>query len=88
MHNKEVLLSELITFADSSSSVVKTLQKNGYIEIIEKEINRNPSKNKHIEPTKNLTLTKEQQKAMNKVEACIVDNECKEILIHGVTGSR
>lgn len=88
MQNDEVLLSELIAFAESSSSVIKTLEKNGYVEIIEKEINRNPFKNKHITPTKNLTLTKEQQRAMNKIEATVVDKEFKEFLIHGVTGSR
>lgn len=88
MQNDEVLLSELITFAESSSSVIKTLEKNGYIEIIEKEVNRNPFKNKHIEKTINLTLTKEQQNAMNRIDGAIVDNKFKEFLIHGVTGSR
>ena len=88
MQNDEVLQSELITFAESTSSVIKTLEKNGYIQIVEKEINRNPFKNKHITPTCNLELTKEQQKAMNRIEGAINDNEFKEFLIHGVTGSR
>ena len=88
MQNDEVLQAELIDFADSSSSVIKILEKNGYIEIIEKEINRNPFKNKYITPTKNLELTKEQQKAMNRIEGAINDKEFKEFLIHGVTGSR
>lgn len=88
IQNDEVLLSELITFADSSSSVIKTLEKNGYVEIIEKEINRNPFKNKNIVPTKKLELTKEQQRAYNKIESSIIDEEFKEFLVHGVTGSR
>ena len=88
MQNDEVLQSELINFADSSSSVIKTLEKNGYIEIVEKEINRNPFKNKNITHTKNLELTKEQQKAMNRIEGAIVDKEFKEFLLFGVTGSR
>ena len=88
IQNDGVLLSELIMFAESSNSVIKTLEKNGYIEIVEKEVNRNPFKNKNIEPTKNLELTKEQQNAMQKIEGAIVDNEFKEFLIHGVTGSR
>ncbi len=88
IQNTEVLLSELILFADTSAAVVKTLEKNGYIEIIEKEVNRNPFRNKNITPTKNLTLTKEQQKAMNKIEGTINDKEFKKFLIHGVTGSR
>lgn len=88
MQNDEVLVTELIDFAESSSSVIKTLQKNGYVEIVEKEINRNPFRNKNLKQTKNLELTKEQQKAMNKIEGAIVDKEFGEILIHGVTGSR
>lgn len=86
--NDEVLVSELVDFADTSKSVIKTLQKNGYIEIIEKEVNRNPLKNKNIPRTENLKLTKEQQKAMNKIEGEINDKNFKEFLIHGVTGSR
>ena len=88
MENEEVLLSELVSFAETSASVVKTLQKNGYLEIVEKEVNRNPFKNKNISKTENLKLTKEQQKAMNKIEGEINDKNFKEFLIHGVTGSR
>ena len=88
MQNDEVLVTELIDFAESSSSVIKTLQKNGYVEIVEKKINRNPFRNKNLKSTKNLELTKEQQKAMNKIEGAIVDKEFGEFLIHGVTGSR
>ncbi len=85
LQNQEVLLSELILFADTSNSVVKTLEKNGYLEIVEKEVNRNPFRIKNITPTKDLELTKEQQKAMNKIEGAINDREFKQFLIHGVT---
>lgn len=86
--NDEVLLQELVGFADTSISVIKTLQKNGYLEIVEKEVSRNPFKSKEIPKTENLPLTKEQQKAMNKIEGQINDKSFKEFLIHGVTGSR
>ncbi len=82
MENDEVLQSELIDFADTSASVIKTLQKNGYVEIIEKEVARNPFKNKKVEKTQNLILTKEQQKVMNKIEGAINDNIFKEYLVH------
>lgn len=88
MENDEVLLQELVSFADTSVSVIKTLQKNGYLEIVEKEVNRNPFRNKDIQKTENLPLTKEQQKAVNKIEGAINDKIFKEFLIHGVTGSR
>lgn len=82
MENAEVMLSELVDFADTSASVVKTLAKNGYVEIIQKEVNRNPFKNKNITKTENLPLTKEQQKAMNKIEGAINDKIFKEFLVH------
>ena len=82
MRNDEVLLPELIEFADTSNQVVKTLEKNGYLEIIQKEVSRNPFKGKDIKSTKNLSLTKEQQKAMNKIEGAINDKIFKEFLIH------
>lgn len=88
MQNDGVMQSELIDFAETSSSVIKTLEKNGYIEIVEKEINRNPFRNKNITPTNNLNLTKEQQRAKNRIEGAIVDKVFKEFLIYGVTGSR
>ena len=82
IQNDEVMVSELIDFADTSSTVIKTLEKNGYVEIIKKEVNRNPFKNKNIPKTDNLKLTKEQQKAMNKIEGAINDKIFKEFLIH------
>ena len=88
IQNPEVLLSELILFADTSAAVVKTLEKNGYIEIVEKEVIRNPFRSKNISRTQDLKLTKEQQKAMNKIEGAINDREHKQFLIYGVTGSR
>ena len=53
-----------------------------YIEIIEKEVSRNPFKNKNIPRSENLNLTKEQQKAMNKIEGTINDKIFNEFLIH------
>lgn len=88
IQNDEVLLSELVTFADTSNTSIKTLEKNGYVEIVKKEVNRNPFKNKNVPKTEKLSLTKEQQKAMNKIEAGINDKFFKEFLLYGVTGSR
>lgn len=82
IENDEVMLSELVEFVDTSTSVIKTLVKNGYVEIIQKEVSRNPFKNKNIAKTENLNLTKEQQKAMNKIEGAINDKVFKEILLY------
>lgn len=82
-----VLSSDLQMFADVSSAVIKTLQKNGYIEIVEKEVERNPFLHKVVEKSKALELTKEQQEAFERVNASIQFGEYDEFLLFGVTGS-
>ena len=67
---------------------MKTLEKNGYIEIYEKQIERNPFINKQIKPSNKLKLNEEQRKAYEKIEEAIDDKMNSEFLIFGVTGSR
>lgn len=86
--NDGALVTELEDFADVSKAVLKTLEKNGYIEIIEQQIERNPFLNKHITSDKALKLNKEQQNAYNIIEEAIEDNFNSEFLLFGVTGSR
>ena len=75
-------------FADVTNAVLKTLEKNGYIEIIEKEVERNPFIHKVVEKTQNLKLTQEQQEAFERVNASLQIGEYEEFLLFGVTGSR
>lgn len=86
--NDGILTTDLETFADISRAVINTLVKNGYIEIIEKQVERNPFINKNIEQDKDLELTEEQRVAYNAVTNCINNKEFKEFLLYGVTGSR
>lgn len=88
MENQEVLLCDLEVLADVSRAVIRTLQKNGYLNIIEKQIERNPFMNKKVQKTKKLTLTKEQQEAYQTVIDSIEDHLYSEFLLLGVTGSR
>lgn len=85
--NNDILKTELETLTDTSSAILKTLEKNGYIEIEEKQVNRNPFINKNINKTADLQLTEEQQSALDKVNNSIENNEYKEFLLYGVTGS-
>lgn len=88
LYDKEdVLKTDLETITNTSSVILKTLEKNGYIEFIEKQVNRNPFLNKNIEKTSDLKLTKEQEEALKKVNYSIENNEYKEFLLYGVTGS-
>ena len=84
LENEGINISDLEMLTETSRSIIKTLEKKGYIEIIEKKIERNPFVHKNIKMDKPLKLTEEQQNAYNKINM----NKFKEYLIYGVTGSR
>ena len=86
-NNEGATVPEIELFTDGSRAIVKTLEKNGYVEIIEKKIERNPLANKKIGKTENLKLTDEQQSAYNKVALDITTNSYEQFLLYGVTGS-
>ena len=86
-NNEGVTVPEIEMFTGGTRAIVKTLEKNGYVEIVEKKIERNPLANKQIETTENIKLTDEQQKAFNAVSNVMNKNEYKEFLLYGVTGS-
>lgn len=85
--NEGIYISDLETYTDTSRAIIKTLEKNGYIEIIEENIERNPFSMKEVPRDKKLKLTEEQQIAFNKVNEKIDKNEFGEFLLYGVTGS-
>ena len=85
--NDGSLISEIETFTDATRAVVKTLEKNGYVELLDKKIERNPFINKNVVATKSLILTKEQQEAFDKIKIYMDLGEYEQFLIFGVTGS-
>ena len=85
--NNEILSTDLQMFADVTNAVLKTLEKNGYIEILEKEVESNPFIHKVVQQSKNLTLTEEQREAFEKINASLQFDEYEEFLLFGVTGS-
>ena len=85
MENEGVLVSDLETFADVSRSVLKTLEKNGYIEIIEKPVERNPFVPKKRKKDQDLALTEEQQLAYKTVCDSMENGLYSEFLLFGVT---
>lgn len=89
MQNEAITIGDLEMFTDTSRAIIKTLEKNGYIEIIEKKVDRTLQiMQKKVEKTEKLTFTKEQQNAYNRIEEAINNNMYNEFLIFGVTGSR
>ena len=86
--NDGVLTTDLEIFCDVSKAIVNPLEKNGYLEIIEKQVQRNPFLHKVVKQDSKLLLTKEQQYAYNKIKNSIDQQMFEEFLIYGVTGSR
>ena len=85
--NEGATISEIEIFTNCSRAIVNTLIKNGYLEIVETKIQRDPLANKKIEKTSKLRLTEEQQEAYQKIEKSIDENKYEEFLLFGVTGS-
>ena len=81
-------------FTDCSRAIVNTLIKNGYLEIIEQKVDRNPldlkdaETIKKTEKTEKLQLTEEQEDAYQKIKEKIEQNKYQSFLLYGVTGSR
>ena len=62
-NNEGATIPEIESFTDCSRAIVNTLVKNGYLEIVEQAINRDPLANKKIEHTEKYILNCEQPKA-------------------------
>lgn len=88
MENEGVLVSDLEMFADVSRAVINTLEKNGYVELVEQAIERNPFMHKVLNKDNDLILTKEQKQAYETICESMEDHLYSEFLLFGVTGSR
>ena len=88
LQNGEMPIADIEKIFDISSSIVKTLEKYGYIEIKNGIIERNPFINKKIERDSKKNLNDEQQKAYDTIDFLMENEEFAEFLIHGITGSR
>lgn len=85
--NDFVLLSDVVDGLDISRAVIKTVEKNGYIELykVEKEIDLLEEFN--VKKTYPKTPTVEQKAAIDKLNMKIYDEKFSECLLFGVTGS-
>ena len=88
MENDGALVSDLEIFADVSRAVLKSLEKKGYLEFVEKQVERNPFLHKDVKKTENLRLNEEQQKAFDTICEAMDDCFYSEFLLFGITGSR
>lgn len=87
MENDGIYISDLEILTDVNRSIFKTIEKNGYIETIEKQIERNPFIHKNIERDLPKELNEEQRRCFDSINFCIKNNEFSKHLIYGITGS-
>lgn len=86
--NSGIYSSDLELFLECSHSILKTLEKNGYIEFRKERIERNPFINKDIKKDSPKILTDEQQVCFDGIKYSIDHNQYSNNLIYGITGSR
>lgn len=86
--NEGLTVPEIEAITGSSRAIVNTLVKNGYLQIVQKTVGRDPLKEKRQEKTNDLILTMEQEYAYNRVSEIIDENQYQSFLLYGVTGSR
>ncbi len=87
MENDGIYISDLETVLDVSASIIKTLEKNGYVKIEKKAIARNPFIHKNVERDKPKKLNDEQKKCFDSISFAIENDEYMKCLIYGITGS-
>ncbi|MGE0132878.1 MAG: primosomal protein N' [Blastocatellales bacterium] len=82
-----VAFAQLAEAAGVSASVIRTLEKRGYVEVFTREVRRDPLAHlKHLQPDE-LSLTEKQQSALDKITAKLDEGDYAAFLLHGVTGS-
>ena len=85
--NEGATVPEIEMFTDCARGIVNTLVKNGYLEIVEKKVERNPLLRRDCAKTYKLNLTEEQENAYKCVEESINHKQYQQFLLYGVTGS-
>ena len=85
--NDGVYSPDLEVLTEVTSGVFKTLEKNGFVEIVEKQIERNPFINKNITRDEKKVLNDEHKKCFDGINFFIENNEYSSNLIYGITGS-
>lgn len=82
-----IAFAQLAEMAEVSASVIRTLEKRGYLEVFMREVRRDPLAHlKNLKPDE-LSLTEKQQSALDEISAKLDEGDYAAFLLHGVTGS-
>ncbi len=83
----EMPTAELVKEAAVSASVLKTLEKRGFIEITEQEVFRDPLFHAALPEIDDIVLTAEQSELFGKIEQAVAAKKYHAFLLYGITGS-
>ena len=82
-----IAFSRLLEMADVSASVIRTLEKRGYVEVFTREVRRDPLKDYRPLNEGDLKLNQKQQSTLDQITARLDEGDYAAFLLHGVTGS-
>jgi primosomal protein N' (replication factor Y) (superfamily II helicase) len=86
-NNSGIPFSELLDSAGVSSSVVRTLEKRGVVEVFAREVRRDPLAHIEQQTVERITLNTEQQNALDQIVVRLAKRQYTTFLLHGVTSS-
>src|SRR5215471_3515771 len=84
---EDIPSSDLLETADVSSSVVRTLEKRGLVEVFPREIRRDPLAHVKSDDPQQVTLTTDQQQVLDQIVGKLSERQYSTFLLHGITGS-
>ena len=87
LRNENIEYPELREVFGNLSGHIKWLQENGYIEVHEKEVVRDPYAEIKITKEKPVTLNIDQRVCLKEIDKAIKSKAFSPFLLHGVTGS-
>ncbi len=82
-----VAFARLTEMAGVSASVIKTLERRGYIEVFTRDVRRDPLAHLAGPRDQTITLTAKQQGALDQIVEKLEAGQYAGFLLHGVTGS-
>lgn len=82
-----VAATEFIAYESISRAVLKTMEKNGIVEIFDKKIERIPKEYGEIPKNTNVTLNPGQSDAVKVISKTMTSGQSDSFLLYGITGS-
>jgi primosomal protein N' (replication factor Y) len=83
----QVPVRTLLSYAKTGLQTLARMREKGWIRLRRRTVYRDPYAAEEIEPPEELTLTDEQQRAVDQIRGAIESGSYAAFLLHGVTGS-